>query len=298
MNTNGGSKNTMADKMKRKKAAIQKELNNIRKQEEKLEQSVQNWEEPQWKETLEKKIPSRTLQTLEQVFGKAFLIIFDKGTPLLEKSYNIESIGEDFEVNDYAARVKGRRKELRKIKQTVQKSGMRDMAITTAEGIGLGIFGIGLPDIVMFVGILLRGIYESALHYGIDYHAPTERILILKMMEAALAKGEEWKQLNKNIDVLLQSTVSYTEDGKIFLGISYDSAEFDGQIKRTANSFAMDMLLLKFVQGIPIIGVLGGMSNPIYYHKIMKYVKLKYQKRYLMKLQWEYEKNGASENEK
>ena len=112
----------MADKMKRKKAAIQKELNNIRKQEEKLEQSVQNWEEPQWKETLEKKIPSRTLQTLEQVFGKAFLIIFDKGTPLLEKSYNIESIGEDFEVNDYAARVKGRRKELRKIKQTVQKS--------------------------------------------------------------------------------------------------------------------------------------------------------------------------------
>ena len=50
MNTNGGSKNTMADKMKCKKAAIQKELNNIRKQEEKLEQSVQNWEEPQWKE--------------------------------------------------------------------------------------------------------------------------------------------------------------------------------------------------------------------------------------------------------
>ena len=66
----------MADKMKRKKAAIQKELNNIRKQEEKLEQSVQNWEEPQWKETLEKKIPSRTLQTLEQVIWKGIFKLF------------------------------------------------------------------------------------------------------------------------------------------------------------------------------------------------------------------------------
>ena len=53
------------------------------------------------------------------------------------------------------------------------------------------------------------------------------------------------------------------------------------QIKLTASAFAMDMLLLKFVQGIPVVGILGGAANPVYYRKILRYVQLKYRKRYL-----------------
>ena len=41
--------------------------------------------------------------------------------------------------------------------------------------------------------------------------------------------------------------------------------------------------MLKFVQGIPVVGVLGGIANPAYYNKVMKYVRLKYRKRYLLK---------------
>ena len=44
------------------------------------------------------------------------------------------------------------------------------------------------------------------------------------------------------------------------------------------------MLLLKFVQGLPVIGVLGGAANPVYYRKILTYVQLKYKKRYLLRL--------------
>ena len=51
---------------------------------------------------------------------------------------------------------------------------------------------------------------------------------------------------------------------------------------KTAEAFAVDMLLLKFVQGLPVVGVLGGAGNPIYYRRIMKYVQLKYRKRYLL----------------
>ena len=54
------------------------------------------------------------------------------------------------------------------------------------------------------------------------------------------------------------------------------------QLQETSNTFASDMLIMKFIQGFPIIGVIGGVANPIYYNKIMNYVRLKYQKRYLM----------------
>lgn len=43
------------------------------------------------------------------------------------------------------------------------------------------------------------------------------------------------------------------------------------------------MLFLKFIQGLPVVGILGGMANPVYYNKVMKYVQLKYRKRYLLK---------------
>ena len=36
------------------------------------------------------------------------------------------------------------------------------------------------------------------------------------------------------------------------------------------------MLLLKFIQGLPVAGTLGGSVNPIYYGKVMNYVQLKF----------------------
>ena len=54
------------------------------------------------------------------------------------------------------------------------------------------------------------------------------------------------------------------------------------QTDRTAKAFAADMLLLKFIQGLPVVGLLGGAGNPVYYRRIMKYVQIKYHKRYLL----------------
>ncbi len=61
-----------------------------------------------------------------------------------------------------------------------------------------------------------------------------------------------------------------------------DGNEVPGTGQKTADAFALDMLLAKFVQGIPVAGILGGISNPIYYRRILDYVQLKYQKRYLL----------------
>lgn len=58
--------------------------------------------------------------------------------------------------------------------------------------------------------------------------------------------------------------------------------EFQRQIRYTSDAFAMDMLLTKFIQGIPVVGIVGGLSNPLYYRTILSYVRLKYKKRYLL----------------
>lgn len=150
---------------------------------------------------------------------------------------------------------------------------LRNMALTTVEGAGLGLLGIGIPDIVIFIGMLMKGVYEAALHYGFDYDGPQERLLILKMMEASLSRGEERAHMNHEVDAMCV-TLPTAEEAKNLL---------QEQIDRTAKAFAVDMLLLKFIQGLPVVGVLGGAANPVYYRRIMKYVQLKYRKRYLIK---------------
>ena len=142
--------------------------------------------------------------------------------------------------------------------------------ITTAEGVGLGVLGIGLPDIVLFIGYILKGIYETALKYGYDYDKPEERYLILKMMSAAIQKRHKWVEADIEVNDYLQAMVIPADE---------DIAE---QIDQTADAFAMDMLVMKFIQGIPLVGAVGGLSNPYYFMKIMEYVRLKYHKRYLL----------------
>ena len=137
---------------------------------------------------------------------------------------------------------------------------------------GLGALGIGMPDIVLFIGMLLKGIYETALSYGYGYASIDDRYLILKMMAVSLSTGEDWRCLNKDVDALLTIETVITEE------------QFREQLEATASVFAMDMLLLKFIQGLPIVGIIGGAANPAYYNKVMKYVQLKYKKRYLMKI--------------
>ena len=263
------------EKVDKRKVAIQKELNNIEKQEEKWKKVAEKTDISNWKEKWEKKLPQTVYDTLEKSFCKAFEIVFEKGTGIIEKSYNREEIEQDYQIQDYAVKLKGSKKELRTVKKSTKKANLKNQAVTTATGLGLGILGIGMPDIVMFVGILLKGIYETALRYGIDYNVPEERFFILKMMETALAKGEKWEKLDSEIEEMIQNGIAVLPE---------DCAVIKKQIEQTASAFAMDMLVLKFVQGFPIVGVIGGVGNSIYYKKIMQYVDIKYQKRYLLQL--------------
>jgi len=56
------------------------------------------------------------------------------------------------------------------------------------------------------------------------------------------------------------------------------------QRTRTTQAFADDLVLAKAVQGLPLVGVLGGLFNPVCCRKVMKYAELKYRKRCLLRL--------------
>ena len=51
--------------------------------------------------------------------------------------------------------------------------------------------------------------------------------------------------------------------------------------REAAESLAQGMLTAKFIQGLPIVGVAGGIYNLPLYHRITGYAVLQYQKRYL-----------------
>lgn len=251
---------------------ISTELERISRQEEKLHR--QHHRDPaQWKTSLEAKVPPKIYENLKSVFAKAFQVIFEKGTDLIEKTYHKEEIEKDFKVRDYAVSLEMNSRDLALLDANAQLSNLVSLAVSTVEGVGLGALGVGLPDIVLFVSMILRGCYETALRYGFQYDTDEEKWFILLLLEGAMVRGEDWDKCNQMIDEQILDPITPIKE------------ILDEQMKRTADAFAVDMLLTKFIQGLPFIGMVGGAANPYYYRKILNFVRLKYRKRYLLQKQ-------------
>ena len=258
---------------KRRAAAIQKELQLALRQEARRKAAAAKVKPARWKQELEQKLPEKVGEGLRTAFVKAFSLVFRKGGVILEKSYRKDERLTDHRVGDYVLRHQGRRSQLRRMRNTASRSNLANLTITTVEGVGLGALGIGIPDIVLFITTLLRGVYETALSYGYSYDTSVEQLLILKMLEASLTSGDEGELLDHGVDRML-----------VQMPPAPDGEALNEQMQKTASAFALDMLVLKFVQGLPVVGLLGGAANPVYYRKVMRYVELKYRKRYLWQL--------------
>lgn len=262
----------MASENKKLEKALRKELLAVEKQEKKLQRAFMKAKKPAWQETLGEKIPGKVYTGLESAFCKGFSLVFNQGRVVIEKSYSKKTLQNNHTIRDFAVQLKGGRKELKAVNKSAKRSDGVNMVVTTAEGVALGALGIGLPDIVLFISTLLKGVYETALNYGFDYALPEEQYMILNMMAASLIMGQERPEWDDMIDGMI---VEMPRD--------VTQAVLDEQIRETASVFAMDMLILKFIQGLPVVGVFGGVANPIYYNRVLKYVRLKYRKRYLLK---------------
>ena len=94
-------------------------------------------------------------------------------------------------------------------------------------------------------------------------------------MRGAMAEQEQKQQC----DELVEKTAEDIEKG---IAVPYD---FKQEVKKTSEIFSNAMLIAKFIQGIPLVGVTGSGYNVMVYHKILKYCHRKYKKRYLINKQ-------------
>lgn len=257
---------------------IKKQLQDIEKKEKKL----LNKKEIKWvhekvvpiQEKIENKIPVKLQSTLEGAFESGFRLVFKKGIGVIEKSYNKENKSMNFDINDYAVKRQVTHKNIKKIDKIAQKSILGNHLMTTVEGSSLGLLGIGLPDIPIFIAMILKTIYEISLSYGFDYTTEKEKIYILYIICASVTKEDIQKAYNKKLN-------TWVEEG---IHLENETLNIDEIIKETAHHLADSMLTAKFIQGLPLVGVLGGVWNYKIAKSVSRMAHIKYKKRYLLAL--------------
>lgn len=220
---------------------------------------------------VEDKIPDDLMEKLETAFYKGFKAVFEKGMGIIDKTYDKENRSMDFRA--YKAIIDKDNEALIHLRKRLNKSLKRDLAFTAVEGTGLGILGIGLPDIPVFICVVLRSIYKIASTYGFDYSNDIEKCYILKLITGAMTRGEERERTDKQI-----RRMEYLIDNNIY------ESDLDREVKRTAGVMANELLTFKFIQGMPVAGVVGGYINVKVLNRIVIYSHLKYERRCLERL--------------
>ena len=80
-----------------------KELRRQEKQEAAWLRKQKNRKEPLIHQKLDQKIPPKLKSTLNAAFVKAFSVVFQKGSGVIEKTYDKEELKQDYQVREYAA---------------------------------------------------------------------------------------------------------------------------------------------------------------------------------------------------
>ena len=246
---------------------VRRRLKKIEKKEKKwVERALKKDREP-WYDKFTSKIPKAVESKLQLAFSKGFELLFFKGSKLLAKTYPKETIHQEYKISNFAFEVKGTKKSFKKIVNRARRAQITNTALLAVEG-----FGMGIPDIPVFLALLLKGIYEIASCFGCDFESRNESYFILILMEIAVLNGKEKITANQMVDEYINRMVR----GEMK---DYD---FNEQLNRTAGVYATNTLFLKFLQGAPVIGVVGGLYNPVFYRRIAQYARIKYEKRYLL----------------
>lgn len=232
----------------------------IEKKDSKLNQLLQN------------KVPEKLQGTLDAAFAKAFSLVFEKGTGIIEKTYNREEMQKSYQINEYAAEVRQNHKSLKVFSKKAGNAGKLNLLLSGVSGVGLGVLGIGLPDIVLFTGMMLKGIYEIALNYGFNYEEEKERQFVLFIIQGAVAYGRDFQIIDEQLNDYIKQ------------GYFTDAQDTETLISKAAQGLSTELLYMKFLQSIPVVGAVGGAYDAIYMKQVMEYAELKYRRRFLWKI--------------
>lgn len=286
----------MAD-YKERLVAINYELHDCQEKEQKL-----LFEDPFWKkavskttgsvkEKIEDKIPEKLEDTLNKAFTAAFKMVFQEGKILIKKTYNEETLKSEYADKRVGVQTKGDRSLIKKLRRPAEKRYFKSLGVAATEGVGLGLLGIGLPDIPILIGNMIRTCTVSAQSHGLDTDRKDEQVYMLMMIRLAAMPVEERAAVNRQLDALGDAIDSGKE---IFL-------DLEAEMKETSERLSMTLLFSRFVMGLPVVGVAGGLYNPVIVSQLHQLAEVKYEARLLKRckadLVRQYHKEKGEMNE-
>lgn len=286
----------MAD-YKERLVAINYELRDCQEKEQKL-----LFEDPFWKKAVSKttgsvkakiedKIPEKLEDTLNKAFTAAFKMVFQEGKVLIKKTYNEETLKSEYADKRVGVQTKGDRSLIKKLRRPAEKRYFKSLGVAATEGVGLGLLGIGLPDIPILIGNTIRTCTVSAQSHGLDTDRKDEQVYMLMMIRLAAMPVEERTAVNRQLDALGDAIDSGKE---IFL-------DLETEMKETSERLSMTLLFSRFVMGLPVVGVAGGLYNPVIVSQLHQLAEVKYEARLLKRckadLVRQYHKEKGEMNE-
>ena len=248
----------------------EKEWAALQKREQTYLARQSEYKSPRLKQLLEGKVPPKLQNTLNTAFVKAFALMFEKGSPLLERTIPTSEISKQYQENQFSAALRRDRKSLRAFSRRSGKAEAIHLTLSGVEGIVFGALGVGIPDIPVFTGVMLRSLYEMAGHFGFPYNTPQEQYFQLLLIQGAFSYGEELLACNRELNRFIDTPA---------LPDQFDRSD---QINKTAQLLSQQLLYMKFLQGIPIVGVAGGAYDAVCLNRVQRFAKLKYQRRLLL----------------
>lgn len=219
---------------------------------------------------LEELVPDKLAETLHTAFGKAFEMVFEKGTDAILRAGRVEEKRFSYQVNACAADLKEDRKTLRAFSKAAKRAGAGNVLLSGTAGVGMGLFGVALPDVPLFTAMLLKSIYETAESYGFPCDTEAEQLYVLRLIEAALSYGEALDAHGRALDTYAQT------------GVWPEAVERRMQVQAAAKCLSETVLYGKFLQNVPLVGAVGGMEDAVCLSRVQQYAAIKYQKRFLI----------------
>lgn len=245
---------------------MEKELTILKGEERRFLKKRMDRSDSKLNQFLEDKMPDTLQNTLNVAFAKAFALIFEKGTGIIDKTYPKKTAEATYqtemEAEDHTW------KNLRGFSKRAGRSGNTNLAVSSTVGIGMGVIGLGIPDIPVFTAMMLRSLYQIATHYGYAYNTPEEQRFILRLIQGGVSYGDTLREIDRELNEY------------IVLGCWQEETEMERLIRDTAKCLSGELLYMKFLQGTPIVGAVGGAYDAIYMKRINEYAELKYRRRF------------------
>lgn len=214
---------------------------------------------------LEEKVPQAVRETLTAAFGSAFSAAL-AGEPLLRRTTSSRAEARRLAQADRQLRTVER---FGSVRNTGRSAVIPAAAAAAVRGTGLGLLGIGLPDIPLFTASLLRSMGQIARGYGYGTSTRRERRIMLLMLNAALTDGPDYSQAAERLD-------------QVMMGTRMDETPERELARQVAGKLAERLLYAKFLQGIPLAGAVGGVLDSRLTAQLLDYAALKYNRRFLL----------------